>query len=244
VAEELAGRTAWVTGGAGGIGAAIVRRLSERGAALGVLDVQEGEAPPGPLVHCDVSDAASVAAAADELERAVGPADIVVNCAGVSARSAVVDMTEELWHHVLSVNLTGPFLVTRRVLPGMLARRFGRVVNISSGSAVRVTEGTAAYSASKAGLIAFTKAVATEGAAGGVTANVVAPGIVDTPMTRRAWPTDEEMTAMATTSAIANPMRTILVPDDIAHAVCFLASPGAGHITGQTIHVNGGSFMA
>jgi 2-hydroxycyclohexanecarboxyl-CoA dehydrogenase len=240
------GRTAWVTGGAGGIGTATVRQLAAQGARVAVLDLVRPASGTraDQAVVCDVADAAAVAEAAAELEAGVGPPDILVNCAGISSRAPVHELTEAQWRHVLGVNLTGPFLLSRQVLSGMMARRWGRIVNISSGSGVRATAGTAAYSASKAGLIGFTKALAHDAAPFGVTANVVAPGITDTPMTRAVWPTTEEMLAMATTSTMANPMKTLLEPDDIAAAVVFLASEGAGHLTGQTLHVNGGSLMA
>jgi len=246
VEPELSGQVAWVTGAAGGIGAAVVDELARRGARVGALDLvdpPEGCASAASVVG-DVADAPAVAAAAAHLEAALGPPDIVVHAAGISARALVVDTTDHLWDRVLGVNLTGTFYVTRQVLGGMLARGHGRVVCIASGSAVRVTAGTSAYGASKAGVIAFARGVAHEGAERGVTCNVVAPGIVDTPMTRRAWPTDEEMWEMATASPIANPMKVILVPADIARAVAFLAGPGAARITGQTLHVNGGSYMA
>ncbi len=241
---ELTGRVAWVTGGAGGIGSAVVRHLAAEGATVAVLDIQDPAADlPAMSVLVDVGDEVAVDAATRRLEVGVGPADIVVHAAGVSAAAPVHEMEETMWHQVLATNLTGPFLLTRRVLGGMIDRRWGRVVSISSSSAVRAGPGTAAYSASKAGLIGFTKAVAYDSAAAGVTANVVAPGIVDTPMTRRVWPTDAQMTEMATSSAIANPMHSVLSPDDIAAAVCYLCSSAAAHVTGQTLHVNGGSVM-
>jgi NAD(P)-dependent dehydrogenase (short-subunit alcohol dehydrogenase family) len=144
---------------------------------------------------------------------------------------------------VLGVNLTGAFHVTRAVLGGMIERRAGRIVNIASGTAVRVSAGAAAYASSKAGLIAFTKAVAAEGAPFGVTANAVSPGLVDTAMTRRLMPTDDALQAAATSSPIANPMGVVLTPEDIAHAVVFLCHPASGRITGQVLHVNAGALM-
>jgi NAD(P)-dependent dehydrogenase (short-subunit alcohol dehydrogenase family) len=143
----------------------------------------------------------------------------------------------------MAVNLTGAFHVTRAVLGGMIERGYGRIVNVASGTAVRVSPGAAAYAASKAGLIALTKAVALEGAAHSVTANAVAPGLVDTPMTRRLMPTDEALSTAATSSPIANPMGTVLSPDDIAHAIHFLCQTRSGRITGQVLHVNAGALM-
>ncbi len=239
------GRTAWVTGGASGIGAATVRQLAALGATVAVLDLAE---PPAgsdaeQAVACDVADSASVARAAAELEAGVGPPDILVNSAGVSTGAPVHELSDEQWARVLGINLTGPFVVSRQVLAGMMERGWGRIVNISAGSGIRPSPGTAAYAASKAGLIGFTKALALDAAPFGVTANVVAPGITDTPMTRGVWGSAERMRDMATNSRIANPMQVILDADDIAAAVVFLASEGAGHLTGQTLHVNGGSLM-
>jgi len=242
---DLKGRTAWVTGGSGGIGSAIVSRLAAASATVAVLDL----VPPGVAsacaawLVCDVGDSPSVAAAGQRLSHEVGPADILVNCAGVSDGAAVHQMSDELWDKMIATNLTGAFLVSRHVLGGMIERGWGRVVSISSGTAFRAGPGTAAYSASKAGLVGFTRAMAHDGAQAGVTANVVAPGVVDTPMTRRSWPEDGQMLEMATSSRIANPMGVVLAPDDIATAVTFLVSEEARYITGQTLHVNAGSTM-
>ncbi len=240
-----AGRVAWVTGGAGGIGRAVVRRLADNGATVAVLDVSEAPAVAGAraVLRCDVGDASTLDRAAAQLVAELGPADILVNCAGVSARAPVGEMTLDAWEAVLRTNLTGAFLCTAAVIDGMRRRGWGRVVSVASGSALRPTAGTAAYAASKAGLIAMTKAVALEGAADGVTANVVAPGIGDTPMSRAAWPTDDEMLAMATASPLANPMGRLLAPEDVAAAVAWLTTDETRHLTGQTLHVNGGSLM-
>ena len=242
---DLSGRTAWVTGGSGGIGSAIVAQLTAASAAVAVLDLvpPAEEVPCATWVTCDVGDPPAVASAGQQLEDDLGPADILVNCAGISDGAAVHQMTDELWDRMIATNLTGAFLVSRHVLGGMIERRWGRVVSISSGSAFRAGPGTAAYSASKAGLVGFTRAMAHDGAAAGVTANVVAPGVVDTPMTRRSWPEDRQMLEMATSSRIANPMGVVLAPDDIATAVTFLVSEEARYITGQTLHVNAGSTM-
>jgi NAD(P)-dependent dehydrogenase (short-subunit alcohol dehydrogenase family) len=219
--------------------------LAEASATVAVIDLEPPAAglPCAASIICDVGDPPSVARSARRLEEEVGPADILVNCAGIADGAAVHEMSDDLWGRVIATNLTGPFLVSRCVLGGMIERRWGRVVSISSGSAFRAGPGTAAYSASKAGLIGFTRAMAHDGAHAGVTANVVAPGVVDTPMTRRAWPEDGQMLEMATSSRVANPMGVVLVPDDIATAVAFLASEESRHVTGQTIHVNAGSTM-
>jgi NAD(P)-dependent dehydrogenase (short-subunit alcohol dehydrogenase family) len=144
---------------------------------------------------------------------------------------------------VLDINLNGPFYMTRAVLAGMLARNYGRIVNITSASAVRVGTGVAAYGSSKAGLIALTKSVANEAAAHGVTVNAVAPGLVDTEMMRNVFPTTAALEAIARNSPIANPMGKLLQPEDIAHAVAFLCHPRSWGITGQVLHVNAGAIM-
>jgi 3-oxoacyl-[acyl-carrier protein] reductase len=246
---DLDGLTAWVTGAGSGIGRATATRLATAGARVGLLDVDRAAAAAaaadldGASHECDVADAAAVVAATDALAAITGAPDILVNAAGISMSSLVAEHDEDSWARVLGVNLTGAFHVTRAVLGGMIERRAGRIVNIASGTAVRVSAGAAAYASSKAGLIAFTKAVAAEGAPFGVTANAVAPGLVDTAMTRRLMPTDEALQAAATSSPIANPMGVVLAPEDIAHAVVFLCHPASGRITGQVLHVNAGALM-
>lgn len=247
--SDFSGSTAWVTGAASGIGRAIALGLAAQGARIGALDVDAAGAQRtatevgGTGVGCDIADHESVDAAARELEQQLGPPDVLVNAAGVAYSGMVAEHDELAWRRVLDVNLTGAFHVTRVVLGGMIERGYGRIVNIASGSGVRVGAGAAAYGASKAGLIALTKAVALEGAPHGVTANSVAPGLVDTAMTRRIMPTDEAMHTAATASPISNPMGAVLSPDDIAHAVVFLCHPKSAHITGQVLHVNAGALM-
>ncbi len=247
--DKHEGAIAWVTGAASGIGRAVAHRLAEDGATLGLLDVategltETARQLDSTAVECDIADEGSVEAATRALEERTGAPSILVNAAGISMSGLVADHDEASWHRVLDVNLSGAFHMTRAVLSGMIERRNGRVVNIASGSALRVSAGAAAYAASKAGLIAFTKAVAVEGAPFGVTANAVAPGLVDTAMTRRLMPTDDALLAAATSSPIANPMGVVLTPEDIAHAVAFLCHPASGRITGQVLHVNAGALM-
>jgi len=247
--EPLLGRVAWVTGAASGIGRAIAHKLSAQGARVGVIDLVEEAALgvadelAGAAVVCDVSDAEAVRAATRKLEERLGPADILVNAAGIAHGEAIAGHDEDSWRRVLDINLTGPFHTTREVLAGMMERGFGRIVNISSGSGVRVGAGAAAYGASKAGLIALTRSVANEAAAAGVTANAVAPGIIDTPMTRKTIGDTEQLAAAASSSPIANPMGLVLQPADIAHAVAFLCHPDSQGISGQVLHVNAGSLM-
>ncbi len=216
---------------------------------MGLLDVDESALADvvsqvgAAGVLCDIADAGRVEVETRVLEERTGAPNILVNAAGISMSAPVAEHDEASWLRVLGVNLNGAFHMTRAVLGGMIERRDGRVVNIASGSAVRVSAGAAAYASSKAGLIAFTKAVAVEGAPFGVTANAVAPGLVDTAMTRRLMPTDDALRAAATSSPIANPMGVVLTPEDIAHAVAFLCHPLSAHITGQVLHVNAGALM-
>jgi NAD(P)-dependent dehydrogenase (short-subunit alcohol dehydrogenase family) len=245
----LKGKTAWVTGAASGIGKAVVDRFTASGALVAGLDLDADGLEElfgndnQRFVTVDIRDAASVSDAVAALIDGIGPPDILVNSAGISASASMVEHDVTVWTDVLATNLTGSFNLARLVFGGMCERGFGRIVNISAGSGFRVGRGHAAYGASKAGLVALTKSMAMEGAAFGVTANAVAPGLVDTRMTRARFPTDEDMQNAAASSPVANPMGRPLLAEDIAHAVWFLSLPQSAAITGQTIHVNNGSLM-
>jgi len=247
--KPLEGQIAWVTGAASGIGRAIAQRLASDGARVGVIDLNAEAAAAvakeigGSSAACDVADEASVAAAASALETGLGPPDILVNAAGVAHREEVAGHSEKGWQRTLAINLSGPFHFMRITLGGMIERRRGRIVNISSGSGVRVGTGVSAYGASKGGLIALTRGAANEAAAAGVTINAVAPGLVDTPMTRAIYGGAGDLGATARSSVISNPMGIVLEPEDIAHAVAFLCHPDSRAITGQVLHVNAGSLM-
>jgi 2-hydroxycyclohexanecarboxyl-CoA dehydrogenase len=242
--RSLTGRVAWVTGGASGIGAAACEALAAAGAEVGVLDLPGTSAAyAAHVAHCDLSDEVSVDQAVEDLAGRSGQPDILINNAGIAITGTVTALDSADWDRVIRVNLYGAFFVTRRTLPGMIERRWGRVVSVSSGTAVRVQAGRAAYAASKAGLIAFTKVVAAEGAPHGVTANVVAPGLTDTPMTRHGIGGRTELENIARASPIANPMGIVLAPEDIAEAILFFAGPGSAHTTGQVLHVSAGSVM-
>jgi NAD(P)-dependent dehydrogenase (short-subunit alcohol dehydrogenase family) len=238
---DLAGRVAWVTGGSSGIGAATAAALRSRGAAVGVLDLT---APPqGPWQQCDLSDPGSVTKAGADLTGQVGPADILVCSAGINASSSIVGHDDALWDKVLAVNLSGTFYAIRQCLPGMLDRRWGRIVTLSSGGGVRVLANRAAYAASKAGVIAVTKAAAMEGAEFGVTANVVAPGLTDTPMAAAVYGGRDGASSAVGKSRVANPMGVLLDPSDIAAGIDYLCGPGGRYVTGQVLHINGGGVM-
>jgi 3-oxoacyl-[acyl-carrier protein] reductase len=246
------GQVAIVTGAASGIGFAVARRLAEGGSAVAVVD-QNGagaEIAASSLralgvsaIACqaNVAESAEVRSVVEAVVANLGEPSILVNNAGISRGGRVQDISEEDWDLVLSVNLRGSFLFCKFVVPLMVEARYGRIVSIASGTAVRVGPGTSPYAASKAGVIALTKSVAGEVARMGITANVVAPGITDTAMTRGQF--GDRLEEEAASGRIANPMKVVIQPDDIASAVCYLALPESRYITGQTIHVNAGAFM-
>jgi NAD(P)-dependent dehydrogenase (short-subunit alcohol dehydrogenase family) len=237
---DLTGSVAWVTGGASGIGRAIVGALAGAGARVVSLDVGHGDAAEADGVSTaalDVRDAAAVAAVTAGLaSRGLEP-DILVNDAGITRDGVVWKLSDEDWDAVLDVNLGGAFRMTRAAAPIMRARRRGAIVNIASINGLRGKFGQANYAASKGGLIAFTRAVAKELARERVRVNAVAPGFIDTPMTR-ALP--EPVLAQARAEAVLGRLGD---PADIAHAVVFLASPLASHITGQVLVVDGGQTI-
>lgn len=254
-ARPYEGQAAIVTGAASGIGLAIARRLAAGGAAVTIVD-QDGagaEAAAEELrgasgvraqaVRADVSRSTDVRSAVERAAAEFGAPAILVNNAGISRGGRVQDIAEEDWDLVLAVNLRGCYLFCKYVVPAMVDARYGRIVNIASGTAVRVGPGSGPYAASKAGIIALTKSVAGETARMGITANVVAPGLTDTAMTRGQFGDEARLQQEAASGRIANPMRVVIQPDDIASAVAFLALPESRYITGQTLHVNAGSFM-
>jgi NAD(P)-dependent dehydrogenase (short-subunit alcohol dehydrogenase family) len=235
--------TAWVTGGSSGIGRAVVDRLVASGCEVGVIDLADPGRIDVTYQPCDLAEPASVAAALAGLGKTAGPPEGLVLCAGVAASQPVEGHDEATWRRVIEVNLTSALLLISHVLGPMRARGRGRIVTVASGTAVRVGRGSAAYAASKAGLIALTKTVALEAAADGVTANVVAPGVTDTPMTRAAFGSREAIAHAAVEGPLANPQGAPLDPSDVAGAIAFLLGDDASRITGQVLHVNGGSLM-
>ena len=249
------GQTAIVTGAASGIGRAIAQRLAGGGASIAVVDrdrvgaeatvmaIQQ-EGGSAVAVEADVSLGADVKAAVEAAVRVFGAPSILVNDAGIARMGRVDRLSEEDWDLSMAVNLRSCYLFARETIPLMVDRKYGRIISISSGTAVRVGPGTGAYAASKAGIIALTKAIAGEVARMGVTANVVAPGVTDTAMTRAQFGGQAQLIEQATNGGIANPMRVVIQPEDIAAAVAFFALPESRYITGQTLHVNAGSLMA
>ncbi len=249
--SETPARVAIVTGAARGIGAATALRLAADGLAVAVIDLDESstagtvsaiEAAGGRAlgVGADVGDAEQVQAAVDRVAAELGPPVVLVNNAGVTRDNMLFKMTDADWDVVMGVHLRGSFLTTRACQQHMVAARWGRVVNLSSTSALG-NRGQANYATAKAGLQGFTKTLALELGKFGVTANAVAPGFIQTEMTRataerigRDW---EEYVAER---AAAIPVARAGVPEDIAHAVSFFVSEGAGFVSGQVLYVAGG----
>ncbi len=243
---ELEGRVALVTGASRGIGRAIAVELARAGAEVAVNYAASEEAArevasqiealgrKAYLVRFDVADPEAVLRGVREVEEALGRIDILVNNAGITRDGLLARMKEEDWERVLSVNLKGAFLVTRAVLPGMMKRRYGRIINVSSVVAFSGNPGQTNYAASKAGLVGFSRSLALEVARRGITVNVVAPGFIETDMTA-ALP---EKAREALLSRV--PMGRAGTPEEVAHAVVFLASDRASYITGTVLHVNGG----
>src|ERR671931_2039712 len=239
----MAERVALVTGGARGIGRAIALALATDGRAVAIGDLLEDEAAEtagaiegkATAVRLDVTDPASVVAAVEQVERSLGPIDVLVNNAGWDELRPFLETDEAFWDRVIEINLKGCLRVTRQVVPGMVERGFGRVVNIGSDAGRVGSSLEAVYSGAKGGVIAFTKTLAREVARSGVTANTVCPGPTRTPLL-------EDMAESGGARLIeslerAVPMRRIGEPEDVAAAAAFLASERAGYITGQTLSV-------
>lgn len=248
----LAGKVAAVTGAARGIGAAIATRLAAEGAAVAVFDL-DGEAAaatagriasdhavPARGTGVDVAERQAVEAAVAEVERTLGPLDILVNNAGIDVIEAFLDSKEEDWARIVRVNLFGVFTCCHVVLPGMIGRGRGKVVNIGSDAGRVGSSGEAVYSATKGGVIAFTKTLAREVARSGVTVNCVCPGPTDTALLGQVTEANPRLYESLTR---AIPLRRVAQPADIAPAVAFLAGDESGYITGQTLSVSGGLTM-
>jgi len=246
-------RVALVTGGGGGIGRAICLDLAADGRAVAVADLRLDTAEETAsavsdaggralAVELDVTSGDSVAAGVEALGKALGHVEIVVNNAGWDELRPFLETDEQFWDRVIEINLKGCLRVTSAVLPGMVERGFGRVVNIGSDAGRVGSSQEAAYSGAKGGVIAFTKTIAREVARSGVTANAVCPGPTRTPLLEDMTETGGEK--LIDSLARAVPMRRLGEPEDVAPAVAFLASERAGFITGQTLSVSGGLTMA
>jgi 2-hydroxycyclohexanecarboxyl-CoA dehydrogenase len=246
---RLEGRTALVTGGASGIGAATARRLAADGArvAVGDLDLDGARAVAGEVdgvaTELDVTQTGSVARAVGATTAALGPVDLLVNNAGTDRFGFFVNTDEALWDLVLGVNLRGVLACTHAVLPAM-HERGGVIVNVASEAGRVGSQGSATYSAAKAGVIGFTKAIARESARFGVRCNAVAPGPVETPLLDSAREQLGELGARLRQAMIdATAVRRIGEPEEVAAVIAFLASDDASYVTGQTVNVSGGLSM-
>ncbi len=244
--NPLAGEIALVTGASRGIGAAIADELARQGATVfGTATSEAGAAAIGARLApqggagrvLDVSQAGAGDALVDAIAAGSGPVSILVNNAGITRDQLLLRMKDEDWQAILDTNLSSVFRLSRAVLRGMLKARRGRIISIASVIGLTGNAGQSNYAAAKAGIIGFTKSLAREVGSRGITANVVAPGFIETDMTR-ALP---EATRSAMLGDIA--LGRLGSPADIAHAVAFLAGPGAAYVTGETLHVNGGMYM-
>ncbi len=235
---SLDGKVALVAGGAGGIGSAIVRLFLEAGARVASADLPGRAAPEGALtIECDLADPAAVDALVERLRGELGRLDVLVHCAGITRDAVLWKMDDAAWSEVLRVNLDSAFLLLKRCVPLMRPLGEGAVVLVSSINGERGKFGQANYSASKAGLIGLGRTAARELGKFGIRVNVIAPGMIETPMTA-ALPDDVKGAAAAETV-----LGRLGRPEDVARAALFLASPMSGHVTGQVLRVDGGQLI-
>ena len=252
-ARSLQGRTAVVTGAGRGIGAAIATALAGAGADVAVWDLDAAGAAEVAAalartrgvrslgLAVDVSDTASVDRAAGRVEAELGPVDVLVNNAGIDVIGPFVESVEADWDRIMAVNLKGPIACCHRILPGMIERGRGSVVNIASDAGKVGSSGETVYAATKGGVIALTKSLAREVASKGVRVNCVCPGPTDTALLGQLAASSPKLREAL---ARAIPLRRVAQPDDIAPAVVFLAGDGAAYITGQALSVSGGLTMS
>jgi 3-oxoacyl-[acyl-carrier protein] reductase len=250
---DLEGKAAIVTGAGSGIGRAVALRLAEGGAGVGIVDLDASRAETTSAeiqkhgvkaigLAADVSDSARVAEAVARARKRLGAIDYLVNIAGFHERVPAQEITDERWHRMIDTHLSGTFYFCRAVLPDMMARRFGRIVNMSSLHGFGKVPGAAHYSAAKAGIAGLTKALAVEVAPHGVLVNAVAPGPVDTALWRDGL-TGKELEARIAKRIQAIPLGRLGLPDEVADTILFFLSRANSHITGQVVHFNGGELM-
>lgn len=256
----LQGKRAVVTGGGRGIGAAVARLLADEGAAVVVSARSAGEIEElaaelraagreAFAVACDVADPAQIATLAAASHERLGGVDILVNNAGIAHSAPLKAVTLETWNRIFAVNVTGTFLCTQTFLPGMVERRWGRVVNVASIAARSGAAYISAYAASKHAVLGFTRSVAAEAAPFGVTVNAVCPGYVDTDMTRESVDRIVAKTGKSAEQALqailqTSPQRRLLTADEVAYQVLVLCDPRAGGVNGQALVLDGGSLLA
>lgn len=242
---DLNGKKALITGATGGIGKAIAQSLLHAGATIAVSGTRQ-EKLDGlkdtlgnnvATLPCKLDNAEALARLVPDAEEALGGLDILVNNAGITRDGLAMRMKDDDWQSVLDINLSASFKLSRAAIKGMMKRRNGRIINITSVVGVMGNPGQANYCASKAGLIGMSKSLAAEVASRGITVNCVAPGFIKTPMT------DELNEAQSERITSNIPAARFGLPEDVAASVAFLSSDAANYITGQTIHVNGGLLM-
>jgi len=238
-----------VTGAGRGMGRAIAERLAAEGARVAVTDVDRESALSTAAAldgaagfRLDITDAGEVVARVEEIVAALGPIDALVNNAGWDRLAPFLDTDEDLWERLIDINLRGPIRMTKAVLPQMVERQSGRIVNISSDAGRVGSTGEAVYSACKAGIIGFGKTIAREVARHGITVNAICPGPTATPLLESIVGQGNDKLIDSLKRGI--PMRRLGEPDDIAGAVAFIVSDDAGFVTGQTLSVSGGLTMA
>jgi len=244
----LDGKVVLVTGAGRGMGKAIAERLTEEGARVAVTDIDEKSAVSTAAAlqsaagfRLDITVADEVTRCVDQITAALGPVDALVNNAGWDLLAPFLDTDEDLWERLIDINLRGPIRMTKAVLPQMVERQSGRIVNIASDAGRVGSSGESVYSACKAGIIGFGKTVAREVARYGITVNAICPGPTDTALLQEVAQANEKLIEALKRSI---PMRRIGLPEDIAGAVAFMVSGDAGFITGQTLSVSGGLTMA
>ena len=242
---DLSGKCALITGASGGIGSAVARALHRQGATVALSGTRKEALESlvqecGDRAHaipCDLSDPDAVEALVGEAEGVMESVDIVVNNVGITRDNIAVRLKDESWQQVIDVNLTAAFRISRGALRGMMRRRWGRIINMTSVVGVSGNAGQANYAASKAGLIGLSKSLAQEVASRSITVNCVAPGFIETAMTEVFEGEQRDRLAAAI------PAGRFGVSSDVASAVVYLASDEAAYITGHTLHVNGGMVM-
>ena len=246
--KVLAGRVAIVTGAGRGIGEGVARAYGAQGAKVAVVDLNQDSAEQvakaireaggqAQAFACNVADREAVDKTVADVVAKLGPVDILVNNAGITRDNLLMRMKDEEWNDILDTNLSSVFRLSRAVLRPMMKARYGRIVSIASVVGTAGNAGQTNYSAAKAGMIGFSKSLAQEVGSRGITVNCVAPGFIDTDMTRA-------LPEAARTKLLERiPLGKLGTPEDIANAVVFLASDEAGYVTGTTLHVNGGMYM-
>jgi NAD(P)-dependent dehydrogenase (short-subunit alcohol dehydrogenase family) len=235
---SLDGKVALVAGGGGGIGSAVARLFLDAGARVASADLPGRGCVEGALpIECDLADPAGVDALVERLRREYDRLDVLVHCAGITRDAVLWKMDDAAWSEVLRVNLDSAFLVTKRCVPLMRPRGEGAIILVSSINGERGKFGQANYAASKAGLIALGRTAARELGKFGIRVNVIAPGMIETPMTA-SLPDDVKAAAVAETV-----LGWLGRPEDVAHVALFLASPMSGHVTGQVLRVDGGQLI-